>query len=720
MDKLNLNLRNCYGIKKFEHEFDFSDFTTTVIYAPNGAMKTSFAKTFQDLVNKVDSRDLLFPTRPTVREINKEDGTPLLSEEVFVIEPYNQEFSSEKMSTLLVNKTLKTKYDGILSKINEEKERFLKELKTASKFKTSLETEISLTFTSHDGDFFLSLQRVEREVLDGKEAEFANIVYNEIFNEKVHKFLKTEDFKDKIEQYITKYEELISKSKYFKKGVFNHNNASAIAKNLMDNGFFGAEHSVYLHSTGGDNQIRTKEELEEVIEEEKQNIINNPDLVRAFEEIDKELNANVDLRRFRDYLSQNPSILPELSGLNSFRQKLWVSYFKTNKELYTSLLKEYQSGEVELKDIAQQAKAEETNWKEVIGIFNERFSVPFILKIENQEDVILKLDVPNIVFEFKDSGGQTPVDKAELLRALSTGEKRALYILNIIFEVRARIENNQETLFLVDDIADSFDYKNKYAIIQYLRDISGSPLFRQIILTHNFDFFRTLESRFVKRTHCFTVEKSSTEIKLVGAEYIRNPFKVWMNNLTTNDKQLIASIPFTRNLIEYTKGTSDPDYLLLTSLLHIKADTKSITKADINRIYNLVFPNLPLVLSDPTKKIYDLLFELVNDCLVATESVNLENKILLSIAIRLRAEEFMFSKLTDKTEPAKKQTQILFERYREEFDAIPSEYLNITTLGKVDLMTPENIHLNSFMYEPILDMSDEHLKTLCQEVNTLV
>ena len=28
------------------------------------------------------------------------------------------------------------------------------------------------------------------------------------------------------------------------------------------------------------------------------------------------------------------------------------------------------------------------------------------------------------------------------------------------------------------------------------------------------------------------------------------------------------------------------------------------------------------------------------------------------------------------------------------------------------LMTPEAIHVNSFMYEPILDMSDHHLKKL--------
>ena len=34
-------------------------------------------------------------------------------------------------------------------------------------------------------------------------------------------------------------------------------------------------------------------------------------------------------------------------------------------------------------------------------------------------------------------------------------------------------------------------------------------------------------------------------------------------------------------------------------------------------------------------------------------------------------------------------------------------------------MTPENIHLNSFMYEPIVDMSDEHLRKLCREVVAL-
>jgi hypothetical protein len=34
-------------------------------------------------------------------------------------------------------------------------------------------------------------------------------------------------------------------------------------------------------------------------------------------------------------------------------------------------------------------------------------------------------------------------------------------------------------------------------------------------------------------------------------------------------------------------------------------------------------------------------------------------------------------------------------------------------------MTPENIHLNSFMYEPILDMGNVHLKELYKRVKEL-
>ena len=74
----------------------------------------------------------------------------------------------------------------------------------------------------------------------------------------------------------------------------------------------------------------------------------------------------------------------------------------------------------------------------------------------------------------------------------------------------------QQTLFTIDDIADSFDYKNKYAIIEYLKDISLHGGFTQILLSHNFDFFRTVCSRLdMEREQKLHTIKSNDEIKFV-------------------------------------------------------------------------------------------------------------------------------------------------------------------------------------------------------------
>ncbi len=62
------------------------------------------------------------------------------------------------------------------------------------------------------------------------------------------------------------------------------------------------------------------------------------------------------------------------------------------------------------------------------------------------------------------------------------------------------------------------------------------------------------------------------------------------------------------------------------------------------------------------------------------------------------------------------QTQTLVEKFRALFN---TDAKTIEVLDRVALMTPENIHLNSFMYEPIVDMSDEHLRKLYTDVRAL-
>jgi len=713
MEKITISFENCYGINKLDCEFDLSHKSFS-IYAPNGAMKTSFAKTFTDISNEKESSDLMFPERITVREVKDENNTNVEADNIFVVAPYNNSFRSTKMSTLLVNKDLRQKYDDIHLKINEKKEILLKLLVKKSGVKKDIEDQISEDITFEKDKFYTALERIEKEVFDKEEPAFSNISYKTILNDKVLGFLNTADFKKEISEYINKYNDLIDSSTYFKKGFFNHNNASVIAKSLADNGFFKAKHSVSLNAAGGNKEISQQKELEEIIDEEKNEILNDPDLIKSFNKIDTKLKANKELRDFREYLITNMNILPELDNIGSFKQKLWISYIKESIDEFKDLIDIYQSGKKELEEIVEQANKEKTSWISVIEIFNKRFSVPFYLEVDNQSDVILKDDIPSIKFVFKDSKGQATVNKEDLLNALSNGEKRALYILNIIFEVEARKRTRQETIFIIDDIAESFDYKNKYAIIEYLKDISSEDIFWQIILTHNFDFFRTIESRFVRRNNSFMIVKNDEKIELIGAGYLK-PFKYFKDNMHNNKCIMIASIPFARNLIEYTKDTDDDDYIKLTSLLHIKDDTHEITVKDLEVIFNDVF-NKNITYEEPEKTVIDLIFELTEEIAENAEiKINLENKIILSIAIRLKAEQFMKENIANKElidGIESNQTFELFDIYRNEENP---DLDKIKTIEQVNLMTPENIHFNSFMYEPILDMSDEHLKNLYNE-----
>ena len=85
---------------------------------------------------------------------------------------------------------------------------------------------------------------------------------------------------------------------------------------------------------------------------------------------------------------------------------------------------------------------------------------------------------PLLGYTFKDGSESANVEEDALLDVLCQGEKKALYILNILFEVEVMKKVGQETLLVIDDIADSFDYRNKYAIIQYLRDMAKDKKFK--------------------------------------------------------------------------------------------------------------------------------------------------------------------------------------------------------------------------------------------------
>ncbi|MDY6918517.1 MAG: AAA family ATPase [Chloroflexota bacterium] len=719
--KISVHLKNCYGIRALRHEFDFTNGKALLLYAPNGAMKTSLARVFKDISVGQDPRDAIFPDRPSECSVDNDFGMPSDEEHIFVVTPYEDEeiFSSTRMATLLVNEELKRRYESIRASIDEAKTALLASVARTAGIRSGVEEELLTAFGAGPSDVYSLLEGFEAEVNSNPTYDFSGIAYQEIFNQRVQAFLARPGITTLLREYVAKYDELIENSLYFRKGVFNHNNASTVSRTLKQNGFFEAKHLVSLLDTSSERkEVSNQEEFDAVIVQEKNRIFNDPELSKRFEAIDKEITKNVELRSLRSYLDGHRGLVPELADLDGLRRKVWASYLISNEDRYGQFLDVFMKGKEELAGIIDRAKQQATLWHNVVRIFNERFSVPFVLEVANQDDVILKDQSPSLLFKYQDGTDQCEVGRDDLLNVLSTGEKRALYILNVIFELEARAKSPDRTLVLLDDIADSFDYKNKYAIISYLKDNLESGRFLFIILTHNFDFFRTVQRRLnIDREHnCLMSLKTDRGVDLVKAQYL-HPFEYWKSNLHRNQTMLVAAIPMVRNIIEYTEGQDCASYSKLTSLLHQKSDSATITLAELADIIN---GTLSLDLSLGPGEVLPLIFEQAKECLNAPECINLENKVVLSIAIRLAAEEVMIRRINDPAQTdnlGRNQTLKLFNTYKQRF---PSDTSEVRLLDRVVMMTPEPIHLNSFMYEPLIDLSDYHLKDLYRSVDALL
>lgn len=722
METLKFNLKNCYGINNLEHTFDFTrNKSIQLIYAPNGIMKTSFANTLDDYSKDKISADRVAPHLESERYIVDESDVPISKDSIFVIKSYEKSFKPTMVSTLLVNENLKKEYESVSEKINIEIQKFIAHLNRSAGLRKGTVEKLCEAFGTKENNLINLLLDISSDLEDEQNTVYSHLQYNKIFDSKIIALIETADFQNYINDYIEKYDSLISKSKLFRKD-FNHYNALTIQKQLKENGYFNANHSVILNLDGEKKEFDDAAILYEEIVAAKEEIFEDESLKEIFNKIDNKL-TTAQLRDFRDLLLENQFLLPELVDLNILERKIWLSYILSNIEQYNLVIKEYRDGQEIIQKVLQKANKERTAWERVIEIFNSRFYVPYKLEIENKIDAIVKDDAPSIKYYFNDQ--HQSIEEELLWRVLSQGERRTLYLLNIIFEIESRKNKGIKTLLIIDDIADSFDYKNKYAIVEYLKEISTYEDFYLIILTHNFDFMRTLQDRVssgsTKYDGTFIAMKEAEAIILekVKYGYISNPLKDWKENLV-NPIKLIASITFARNLAEYIGDNTN--FAKLTALMHMKSDTKDLTVNNIEEIYKSIFKDMEeLDLPNKEEKIYDIVINVANEiALESTQNINLENKIALSIAIRLKAEEYMISKINDPAttlEIKKNQMGKLLGMYKQLADTTEN---SLEVLERVNIMTPENIHLNSFMFEPILDLSIDHLINLYSDVNDLI
>ena len=728
-----MKMEHCYGIRSLNYSFAFSDSGGSVvaIYAPNGSMKTSMAESLKRYSEGKDPEDRVNSNVIPKISVENQDGNEITKETIFVVDSFDEKFRSKKISTLLASDDLKKRYDEIFNNVENKRNALLKNL--GKKFETTPARSAEILKKAfRRTDLNKALQSVDRDVKNDEYLDFSDASYKTLFNEKVINFLNSDpEIVSTISHHSSLYEQLLDKSRFFKKGIFSHTHAENVLKNLKSNKWFNGGHTVRLNAKDGSEtgDIIDENALLECIEKEKKSILDNPEMRDMFKNADDKF-TNADLQAFRDHLVEHPYLLSEISNMDELLFKVCAAYLSTMKSEYIEFLEMYDESKSKVDEIVEDADTDVTLWEKVIEEFNSRFSVPFEVRIGNKADAVLSITAPQIQFliEDQDNKNVRQFESDDLFEILSTGEKRALYILNILFEIRARNIIGQETLVVFDDIADSFDYKNKYAIVEYLSDISTYEGFHIIILTHNYDFYRTIKSRlYVKEGSALVAERSGGNIVLKQDTIGNNPFSNWVDNLS-DTKSMIGCIPFVRNIAEYSNN--DAAFSKLTKLLHIMPGSKDITFKELKEIFGSVLRGKRIEdCENDDRKVIDVVLDTcVSISNLKMDEVDLLDKVVMSMGIRLIAEKVLIQEIgnenfvnrlgSNQTGELIKKFENMYKNNMKEKDQDKFKpYIDV--MKRVRIMTPENIHMNSFMFEPILDMSPQHLWELHRDVSKL-
>ena len=728
--KLSGEFVYCYGINELNYNFDFSPKDKNgkamakvyAIYAPNGVMKSSFAKTFFKF-----SKDGKGPDeeeryhRKSTCTINV-DGKPIKPEMIYVLDSSSDivsESNSDTVTNILVDPESKGRYDSLIIGLEDRKKDLLKNLNQYSGVtKNGIEKLILEDFNENN-----FTECIENNVTKELEADLSHFKYATIFNDDTNAIINSPEFFDNARNYSNRYQELFMREDtIFKKGIFNPDKAKETLDSLTKNGFFAADHKVRLagdtDSIDGDAfKIRYDFCMKAIDADEK------------LKELRAKLARTVKTRSLFEFMEtlDNSTVAFLMDNLASakrseFKRNLWI-YYLQNSAFTKDYLKTYNETKDEIRNIEIEAATLSKRWTEAVDLFNDRFvDMPCKLDIINRAEAVLGKEKAVLVFKFEDGESKAEMLQKDL-KTLSSGEMRALYLLNLIFEAEYRKGNHNETLFVFDDIVDSFDYKNKAAIILYLDDLVKIDCFYQIILTHNFDFYRALAQSFVHRDRCLTsvLNTENKSIKLEPAEGINNCFTgILKSQIKNSGKALCATIPFTRNIIEYTKGVEEDNYNTLTRLLHWKKDSESISVKDYLDIYHDVIGDT-ITRTDSSQPVMKILFSEADLICKNPErkGLNLTDKILLCMAIRIKAERFMIGKIQEKYPGYWCEEENQYGHLLTKVKSLDIPHKKIRLLDKVSITVSSNIHLNSFMYEPIVDLNIESVIELYCEVMEL-
>lgn len=252
---------------------------------------------------------------------------------------------------------LLTEIEDLVRASESAKDALIQAVKQKAQSKKDFAVEISISIMQSPDELSDALLRIERELSEQKDAPFADVEYDTIFNDKVTAAFQKGELQAAIEEYVRRYNELLAQSTYFKKGTFDYYNAAQLAKSLASNGFFSANHTVNLKATKGDREITNEKELEAIIAEEKSYILSDAALRKRFDSVAKQLDKNAELREFCNYLQNNEALLARMSNPDRLKQEVLKSYIFVHMDKYAEWMQKHNAESKRRKELEEEAKA---------------------------------------------------------------------------------------------------------------------------------------------------------------------------------------------------------------------------------------------------------------------------------------------------------------------------------------------------------------------------
>lgn len=696
-----LRLENAYGINKLRVNVNSAKkLFQNLIYSKNGTFKTSFSRALYQISNgetdlvKDRITDELANIDMKIITENGEisdltDKFLVFSREIYESDDKSLSKHSTELERLTINKKDKNYIEQLI--VDETEEVYLL-------LNTSLKNA-GLKFDDVKGlyDFDVVgeidwLIEFLNYINSANLVDISKINLKKIF-QKAYNAIDDNEFKTKAEKYLEVFNNKI-KVELFDDN-FDHTNCMDFISSLKKTSFLSeiGERGVVIK---GEPYYDIKQ-LEKLFNDAINKVSSDPEVIEKTNELLKTMGTAQEAKKLREEMVTDPLLISQLSMGRKEIIRIFLKQTGINFIYWIDIL---EKAKMEVSRMLKAAVDKKSLFDKAIEIYTKRFHPVFDITIENRAESVLGLQVPMIEFKHKRCLSKT-IDESELYSILSSGERTTLNILKFIVEYEANKEKNP--FIILDDIVETFDYANRYAFIEYINDLVNQDV-PVIVLTHNFEFYRTLSGRIPKLVNCVATSNDSGEVDISeNGNILRNIENVLKIN---NELELLFSIPFVRE----ANMVLQKDVELLTNCLHYKKDTITITLGDIVKELGV-----QVRFSVDYQKSYLTLLKEKANAIQNFDNFDLVKKTILSIASRIVLEEKIigidFSKIEN---VVTNQTRYLLDTYKND---LTDEVINL--LERVQLFTPEFIHANSFMYEPLIDIEGNYLFKLYDDIKKI-